>query len=85
MQRVEPKAIQAMLDASAPEVAKVTVPEVAAPAFADSRAALDAEPLAEQCTIEDFTKVDLRVARIVSAEAVLASQQAIATNGQLGR
>ena len=37
---------------------------------ADSPEPLAAEPLAPQCTIDDFTKVDLRVARILSAEEV---------------
>mgnify|MGYP003350288648 CR=1 FL=1 len=31
---------------------------------------LAAEPLAQECTIDDFTKIDLRVARIVAAEEV---------------
>ena len=38
-----------------------------APAGPDSDAPLAAEPLAAECTIDDFTKVDLRVARIVAA------------------
>ncbi|HMP80244.1 MAG TPA: methionine--tRNA ligase [Pirellulaceae bacterium] len=37
---------------------------------ADSGEALAKEPLADECTIEDFAKVDLRIARIVSAEPV---------------
>ena len=37
---------------------------------ADSDAALLAEPLAAECTIDDFSKVDLRVARIIAAEHV---------------
>lgn len=37
---------------------------------ADSAAPLAAEPLAAECTIDDFTKVDLRVARILAAEEV---------------
>jgi methionyl-tRNA synthetase len=36
----------------------------------DSGEALDAEPLAPECTIDDFGKVDLRVARVVAAEDV---------------
>jgi methionyl-tRNA synthetase len=36
----------------------------------DSGDALGAEPLAPECSIDDFTKADLRVARIVSAEDV---------------
>jgi methionyl-tRNA synthetase len=69
MQRVEPKAIEALLQASAPPVA-VEPPSALDTRATDSRAALDAEPLAAECTIEDFSKVDLRVARVLSAEAV---------------
>ena len=36
----------------------------------DDGAALAAEPLAPECTIDDFAKVDLRVARVVAAEDV---------------
>ena len=38
--------------------------------FHDSPDALAAEPLAEECTIDDFVKVDLRVARVIEAEHV---------------
>ena len=37
---------------------------------ADSGEALAAEPLAATCTIDDFAKIDLRIARIVTAEEV---------------
>jgi methionyl-tRNA synthetase len=36
----------------------------------DSGDALSAEPLAAECSIDDFAKVDLRVARVVAAEDV---------------
>ena len=36
----------------------------------DSPEPLRQEPLAEECTIDDFAKVDLRVARVVAAEDV---------------
>ncbi|HZZ73894.1 MAG TPA: methionine--tRNA ligase [Pirellulales bacterium] len=36
----------------------------------DGPEALAAEPLAAQCTIDDFAKVDLRVARVLNAEAI---------------
>jgi methionyl-tRNA synthetase len=36
----------------------------------DSGDAFAAEPLAPECTIDDFTKVDLRVARVIAAEDV---------------
>ncbi len=42
----------------------------AASAPADSAAPLAAEPLAATCTIDDFAKIDLRVARILAAEEV---------------
>lgn len=47
-------------------------PEAAPPtaAWQDSDEPLAAEPLAAECTIDDFTKVDLRVARVVAAEEV---------------
>ena len=39
-------------------------------AYGDSTAALAAEPLADEITIDDFMKVDLRVARVIEAEQV---------------
>ncbi len=45
----------------------MTTPPTTGP---DSAEPLAAEPLAPECTIDDFTKVDLRVARIVTAEEV---------------
>jgi methionyl-tRNA synthetase len=42
----------------------------AADAWRDPGASLVSEPLAEECTIEDFAKIDLRVARIIAAEQV---------------
>ena len=53
-----------------------SAPSAAAPQ--DSEAPLSAEPLvAEVISIDDFTKVDLRVTRIVEAEDVPASRQAL--------
>ena len=70
MQRVDPKRIEAMVEASREADAEAGRVAVGAGAADDDGAALEAEPLAEQCKIEDFAKVDLRVARVVSAEAV---------------
>ena len=36
----------------------------------DDGAALAAEPLAAECSIDDFAKVDLRVARVINAEHI---------------
>ena len=44
--------------------------EAAPAAYQDSDEPLKAEPIAEECTIDDFAKVDLRIARVVAAEDV---------------
>jgi len=51
---------------------------------ADSAAPLAAEPLAGECTIDDFAKVDLRVARIVSAEEVPEAKKLLKLTVSLG-
>ncbi len=63
MKRVEEKQVQAMIEDS-------KTFEPAANEFNDGPEALEKEPLAEECTIEDFIKVDMRVARVVAAQAV---------------
>ena len=62
LRRVEAKDVQAMINES-------KAPGEAASATA-SPTPLEAEPLAEECTFDDFQKVDLRVARIIAAEQV---------------
>jgi methionyl-tRNA synthetase len=73
MQRVDPAKVRALLEDSR-EAQAAAGPTAAGPAPTgapqDDRSGLDAEPLAPECTLEDFTKVDLRIARIVRAEAV---------------
>ncbi|MFP6669167.1 MAG: methionine--tRNA ligase [Pirellulales bacterium] len=65
IQRIEPAKVQAMIDESKEDAATVTDAQ-----SRDSSEALEAEPLADECTIDDFMKVDLRVARVLSAERV---------------
>jgi methionyl-tRNA synthetase len=60
---VDPKKVEALIEASKEGETKAG----AAPDVGD---ALQAEPLAPECSIDDFAKVDLRVARVVKAEAV---------------
>jgi methionyl-tRNA synthetase len=72
LQRVEDKDVHAMIEDSKPasgEVASASG-DSAAPSdkWNDTGDALAAEPLAPECTIDDFAKVDLRVARVVAAE-----------------
>jgi methionyl-tRNA synthetase len=75
MKRIDPKDILAMIDDSKePEVKAAEAGDKTATAAAnfpaDSDDALKAEPLAAECSIDDFAKVDLRVARVLAAEEV---------------
>ncbi|MFO0939531.1 MAG: methionine--tRNA ligase [Pirellulales bacterium] len=80
--RVNPEDIQAMIEESKQDSA----PEATTPAdpWNDTGDALAAEPLAEECTIEDFAKVDLRVARIIAAEQVPEARKLLRLTLSLG-
>jgi methionyl-tRNA synthetase len=67
MQRVDPKKVQAVLEATREEAESRAE---AIGSSSDGPEPLAAEPLAEECSFEEFSKVDLRVARILSAESV---------------
>ena len=96
MRRVEAAQIEALLAESAAAAgeapppstprspAKGTIPMDASDGPADSAAALAAEPLAAECTIDDFTKVDLRVARVVAAEEVPEAKKLLRLTISLG-
>ncbi|MBH96131.1 MAG: methionine--tRNA ligase [Gammaproteobacteria bacterium] len=58
--RIEMKDVEAMIQ---PDVNEIDNPS-------KSEIATNNEPIAPECTIDDFTKVDLRVVTIVAAEAV---------------
>lgn len=75
MQRVDPVKVAAMVDASKDNLQ----PQVAAKADASKtveveqkslNASTEREPIAETINIDDFAKIDLRVAKIVKASAV---------------
>ncbi len=93
MKRVEPAQVSAMIEESRKEFA-MTESESAAPsatdapqasAAADSAAPLEAEPLVtDLISIDDFTKVDLRVARIVTAEEVPKAKKLLKLTVSLG-
>ncbi len=76
LKRVEKKDVDAMIEESR------EIPS--APVYQDSDAPLRAEPLAPTCTIEDFAKVDLRVARVVAAEDVPAAKKLLKLTVSLG-
>jgi methionyl-tRNA synthetase len=52
--------------------------------FDDSDEFLKAEPIAPQCTIDDFVKVDLRVARVIAAEEVPEARKLVKLTLSLG-
>ncbi len=81
--RVDPKQLDALFE---PATASTSVPTPAAPAAKASKAAAKSEALAQPAliSIDDFSKVDLRVARIVQAEAVDGAEKLIRLTLDLG-
>ncbi|TWU35990.1 methionine--tRNA ligase [Novipirellula artificiosorum] len=69
MDRVQPEDIEKMIEESK-ELAAADAASANLPTFEDSDGPLKEEPLAEEITIEEFAKVDLRVARVLNAEQV---------------
>jgi methionyl-tRNA synthetase len=100
LNRVNPKDIEKMIEESKQEAPAELAPQDAAAlpqgdstlpqgdsvqsSWQDSDQPLTAEPLAEECTIEDFVKVDLRVARIVAAEQVPEARKLLRLTLSLG-
>ena len=95
LRRVEEKDLKAMIEESkeqqvASEEATPASDAVAAGEFAesdtwqDSGDALAAEPMAEECSFDDFLKVDLRVARVVEAEQVPEARKLLKLKLSLG-
>ena len=97
VRRVEAAQIEAVLAASRTEEQSTpsqtpgektmnTSPSAASavPPAADPAAPLAAEPLAAECTIDDFAKVDLRVARILAAEEVPEARKLLKLTVSLG-
>ncbi|MFO1022487.1 MAG: methionine--tRNA ligase [Planctomycetales bacterium] len=80
LQRVDPKKVNAMIEAG-------KTPEPAAPAPAPAAAApvtYAGEALAPTCTIDDFAKIDLRVAQVLTAEIVEGSDKLLKLTVTLG-
>jgi methionyl-tRNA synthetase len=82
LKRVEEKDVQAMIEESKPAAGEPT--SVGGDQWNDPGDALAAEPLEAECTIDDFTKVDLRVARVVEAEAVPEARKLLKLKLSLG-
>jgi methionyl-tRNA synthetase len=91
--RVEPAQVEALLAASRAGNEPPEQPSSGGPTMTgspdetpatDSAAPLEAEPLTAECTIDDFTKVDLRVARILAAEEVPEARKLLKLTVSLG-
>jgi methionyl-tRNA synthetase len=98
MQRVRKEDVAKMIEESKPIDEVPPAPEAGSgepvidgadgagggPIWSDSPQPLLDEPLTETCTIDDFAKVDLRVARIVSAEEVPEARKLLKLTVSLG-
>jgi methionyl-tRNA synthetase len=76
LQRVDPKQLLALFDTGEPEVKptpKATTVASTTPAKVETKAPAD-EPMGE-IAIEDFAKIDLRIAKVLAAEAVEGSDK----------
>ncbi len=79
LSRVDRKEIEKMIDASREDEA-----DRGTQTFEDSDQPLKDEPLATEITIDDFAKVDLRVARVVAAEDVAEARKLLKITLSLG-
>jgi methionyl-tRNA synthetase len=87
LQRVEPRQVRAMIEASregGPSGGSTRIVVEEGGMFQDSDEPLTREPLAAECTIEDFARVDLRVARVVAAESVPEARKLLKLTLSLG-
>lgn len=87
MKRIEEKDIEKMIDETKEEQAveeSANATDDLATKYNDSADALAAEPMTEECTIDDFAKVDLRVARVLKAEHVEEARKLLKLTLSLG-
>jgi methionyl-tRNA synthetase len=83
VERVDAKKVEAMIAASA-EPEEVGGQSSTASAGQDDDAPLKEEPLAAECTMDDFVKADLRVCRILAAEEVPEAKKLLKLTISLG-
>lgn len=86
LKRVDPKKVEAMIeDSKAQPQAPPTLNPQPSTFCNDGPEALEKEPLtAEHCTIDDFTKVDMRVARVLEAKHVEGADKLLQLTLSLG-
>lgn len=85
LKRVEPGKIEKMIEETKAEN-ETSEPLDPTPVSEseDSAKHLDAEPIAEEITIDDFAKVDLRIARVIQAEEVPEARKLLKLTVSLG-
>ncbi len=83
--RVDTEKVQAMIEESKVSATPGAEPSATAPVYHDGPAALEQEPLvAEHCSIDDVTKVDMRVARVIAANHVEGADKLLQLTLSLG-
>jgi methionyl-tRNA synthetase len=84
LRRVEEKDVQAMIEETKTAAGAPVSTGGNNSQWSDSGDALAAEPLAPECTIDDFGKIDLRVARVIVAEDVPEAKKLLKLTLSLG-
>ncbi len=83
--RVKKEEVEAMIeDSKEVAPANAEAPQPAGLSWNDSDEPLKAEPMAETCSIDDFVKIDLRVARVIAAEHVPEARKLLKLTLSLG-
>lgn len=83
--RVDPQKVQAMIEESRESSVQSPVSSAAGSQFNDGPEALAKEPLVtEHCSIDDFTKIDMRVARVLEAKHVEGADKLLQLTLSLG-
>jgi methionyl-tRNA synthetase len=82
--RVKKEEVEAMIEDSKETAPATTESAPTGTTWHDSDESLKAEPLAETCTIDDFVKIDLRVARVLAAEQVPEARKLLKLTLSLG-
>ena len=84
MQRVEAKGMEAIIEESKVE-AEAAAKATATPSnWDDGAEAITETPIADEITIDDFLKVDLRVARVIEANEVPEARKLVQLTLSLG-
>lgn len=85
LKRVDPQQVEKMIEDSKDSQAPSALTPQASTPFKDGPEPLEKEPLtAEHCTIDDFTKVDMRVARVIEANHVEGADKLLQLTLSLG-